>query len=119
MNYTHTETNLSIENQYPKLVRDKIPEMIERDGKIAVTHIAEKEEYVGYLFSKLIEEATELKEAKDSRNKKEEFADVREVLTALQAELGFLEAEIEEIQAAKLADRGGFAGRIILETNPN
>ena len=27
MKYSHTETDLPIENQYPELVRDKIPEL--------------------------------------------------------------------------------------------
>lgn len=118
MKHTHTETNLEIENQYSKLVRDRIPELIMRDGKTAVTHQADQAEYVRRLLDKLIEEATELKEAKTTDHQKEELADVREVLGAIQSALGFLETDIDEIQASKRQERGGFKGRIILELLP-
>lgn len=118
MTHTHTETDLPIENQYPKLVRDKIPTMIEDDGKIATTHIAEGAEYVQFLLSKLIEEASELRDAETSNHQKEEIADVKEVLGALQKALGFSESELEEVQASKFAERGGFEGRIILDSKP-
>ena len=118
MKHTHTETDLPIENQYPKLVRDNIPTMIERDGKTASTHIAEKEEYVRFLLLKLIEEATELSNAEGLDHQKEEIADVREVLGAIQVTLGFPEDELGTIQASKFSERGGFAGRIILDLKP-
>ncbi len=38
MDKTHTETDSPIENRYPKLVRDKIPEIIEGQGKTAEYH---------------------------------------------------------------------------------
>ena len=116
MNQTPAEANLPIENQYPKLVRDKIPDRIEQDSKIATIHIADREEYIRFLLSKLIEEATELSNAESPTYQKEEIADVREVLGAIQVALGFSENELKEIQANKLADRGGFENRIILES---
>lgn len=102
MKHTHTETDLPIENEYPKLVRDKIPELIKRDGKPAVTHIADASEYIQSLLEKLVEEATELQEAGNPEHQKEEMADVREVLEALQVALEFPEEEIRKIQIAKL-----------------
>lgn len=71
--HTHTETDLPIENEYPKLVRDRIPEMIERDGKTAVTHIAETEEYIRFLLAKVVEEATELQSAEDADHQREKL----------------------------------------------
>ena len=118
MKHTHTVTNLPIENQYPKLVRDKIPTMIERDGKIATVHIADGADYVDFLLAKLIEEATELRDAECPEHQKEEIADVKEVLGALLNALGFSEEELKEIQASKLEERGGFEGRIILDLKP-
>lgn len=115
MKHTHTETDLAIENEYPKLVRDRIPEIVERNGQSAPTHIAEQDEYIQYLLAKLIEEATELKEAEGLDHRKEEMADVREVLEALQEALGFAEQEIQEVQTSKAAERGGFKGRIIMD----
>jgi predicted house-cleaning noncanonical NTP pyrophosphatase (MazG superfamily) len=118
MTHTHTDTDLPIENQYPKLVRDKIPEIIQAQGKTAKTHVADEQEYVEFLLSKLAEEATELKEAESAEHQKEEIADVREVLTALQATLGFAEDDIQAIQISKVKERGGFTDRIILESKP-
>ncbi len=118
MKHTHTKTELPIENQYPKLVRDKIPAMIERDGKIATTHIADSAEYVIFLLAKLIEEASELRDAESPDHQKEEIADVREVLGALQNALGFSEDDLKEVQASKFEERGGFEGRIILDLKP-
>lgn len=119
MKHTHTQTDLAIENEYPKLVRDKIPQMIARDGKVAHTHIAESDEYTRYLLAKLIEEATELKEAGSFDHQKEELADVREVLSAIQSALGIPENEIHDVQTSKANERGGFNGRIILDSKPD
>ena len=40
---------------YNKLVRDRIPEIIERDGKRLSTRILDEDEYVSYLNEKLKE----------------------------------------------------------------
>ena len=42
-----------------KLVRDKIPEIIEKAGKTAYTHILSEEEYIAELDKKLGEELAE------------------------------------------------------------
>lgn len=44
---------------YNKLVRDKIPEIIEADGKVCRTHILSNEEYIVALEAKLNEEVAE------------------------------------------------------------
>lgn len=119
MKHTHTQTDLAIENEYPKLVRDKIPQLIERDGNVALTHVAEFKEYTRYLLAKLIEEATELKEAGSIDHQKEELADVREVLSSIQSALDISEKEILEIQISKAKERGGFTGRVILDSKPD
>jgi predicted house-cleaning noncanonical NTP pyrophosphatase (MazG superfamily) len=42
MNFKHFETDLKIENEYPKLVRDNIPEIVEKlKGKRVKTRILE------------------------------------------------------------------------------
>jgi predicted house-cleaning noncanonical NTP pyrophosphatase (MazG superfamily) len=119
MNHTHTESNLPIENRYPKLVRDKIPQMIENDGKSVETHIAGDKEYLHYLLMKLVEEATELQEAASPDHKREELADVREVLDAIQHTLGFSDDEIDKVQSSKRSERGGFKDKVILDSLPS
>ena len=84
----YSETNTPIENQYPKLVRDKIPEIIKKDGMVVRSHVATPEEYIQHLFSKLLEESSELKNARGRDHQMEELADVREVLASLQIAIG-------------------------------
>jgi len=54
MQYKHFNTNLKKENEYPKLVRDRIPEIIkERTGKETKMRIMEDEEYLEFLLIKV------------------------------------------------------------------
>ena len=97
---------------YNKLVRDKIPEVIESKGLVPTTHIADDKEYRQSLKAKLLEEVDEF--LKDEN--REEIADIIEVLTAIQLYKNFDPAEVETIRQKKAQERGGFKGRIILET---
>ena len=58
---------------YNKLVRDKIPEIIEADGKVCRTHILSKEEYIVAREAKLNEEVAEYQADKNL----EEMADLQ------------------------------------------
>ena len=58
MEFQHFETNLEKENEYPKLVRDSIPEIVRRKtGKEVKIRIIEDGEYRKFLFRKVVEEA--------------------------------------------------------------
>jgi predicted house-cleaning noncanonical NTP pyrophosphatase (MazG superfamily) len=94
-----------------KLVRDKIPQIIEKEGKIAIIKIASEKEYKEKLKEKLIEEAKEFLKS----NSKEEFADIIEVLNAIGKLNRFNREEIEQIRKAKSEEKGSFEERIILE----
>ena len=97
---------------YEKLVRDKIPQIIEQDGEQPVTRILGDAEYRRKLLEKLVEEANELLVSDGERG---ERADVAEVLKVLDGVLGYTSEEIEETRAKKAEERGGFEGRIFLE----
>ena len=62
-----------------KLVRDRIPEIIEADGKKPITRILPEDEYLQKLDTKLNEEVAEYQADKSI----EEMADVLEVLFAI------------------------------------
>jgi predicted house-cleaning noncanonical NTP pyrophosphatase (MazG superfamily) len=96
---------------YNKLVRDKIPQIIEADGKKCETRIAAKEELIELLESKLMEEAAEFSEA----NNLEELADLMEVVFGLANVLGYSEEELLKKREAKREQRGGFEEGIVLE----
>lgn len=102
--------------EYNKLVRDKIPEIIERNGDKAIVRVLDDEEYKKELLKKLIEEATEVKEA--GSNKKEivkEIGDVLEVIDYITSSFQLEKKEIEKIKTTRKEERGGFKSRIFLE----
>ena len=64
---------------YNKLVRDRIPEIIESSGKTCLTAMLSDEAYIHMLDLKLNEELTEYQESKSM----EELADLIEVIAAV------------------------------------
>lgn len=95
-----------------KLVRDKIPQIIEKSGKKANTEILESEEYITELDKKLNEECMEYQASKDI----EELADIMEVIYAIVAARGYTINELENARRVKADERGGFANRIFLKS---
>lgn len=105
--------------EYPKLVRDRIPEIVKKQGKTAETRVAANtDEFLGFLGAKLIEESNEFIEAHDREHQIEELADVYEVLRALASTLGIEPEEIQRAQDAKREERGGFEDRIVMLSQP-
>lgn len=96
---------------YNKLVRDKIPGIIEADGKTCKIHILSDDEYLTALEAKLNEEVAEYQIDKNL----EEMADVLEVLRAICVARGYSLEELEALRAKKADERGGFAEKIFLE----
>jgi predicted house-cleaning noncanonical NTP pyrophosphatase (MazG superfamily) len=97
--------------RYDKLVRDRIPDIIEAKGGKCLTHIAGDAEYRTKLYEKLCEETEEL--IRDQTIG--EVVDVLEVLDAIVSLEGFSAEEVATVKRRKLEDRGGFEKRIILE----
>ena len=96
---------------YIKLVRDKIPEIIEADGKECKTRILSNDEYIAALEAKLNEEVAEYQADKNL----EEMADVLEVLQAICTARGYSLEELELTREKKAQKRGGFKEKIFLE----
>jgi predicted house-cleaning noncanonical NTP pyrophosphatase (MazG superfamily) len=95
---------------YNKLVRDKIPEIIEASGKKSRIRIADDTEYPVLLCRKLSEEVNEFLESKDPK----ELADIIEVILSLSKTYGISFAELLNMAEKKRAERGGFDQKIIL-----
>lgn len=95
-----------------KLVRDRIPEIIEGSGKTCVTRILPEAEYLAALDAKLQEELNEYQADKSM----EELADLLEVMMAVAEARGHGFAEVEAIRQSKAEKRGGFKARIFLES---
>ncbi len=94
---------------YNKLVRDKIPEILEAKGVLYEKRIASPEEYKAELVKKLIEECKEFEE----QTSIEELADVLEVVEALKTLPEY--APVEKVRLEKREERGGFDEKIILK----
>ena len=94
-----------------KLVRDRIPEIIEKSGKTAYRRILNNEEYIEELDRKLNEECAEYQADKSI----EELADMLEVMYAIAQARGYSIEELEQIRAEKAEKRGGFIDKIYLE----
>lgn len=97
-----------------KLVRDRVPEIIRKDGRRAVTRTLDEESYVAALLDKVVEEATELRAATTAQ-RLEEAADLLEVLSALLTYDGFTWADVLRTAREKRMARGGFEARVWLE----
>lgn len=99
---------------YNKLVRDRIPDIIENSGKKFTTRILDDEEYAAELKKKLLEEIEEYQQAKSNEESLEELADVLELMHALAKIHGANIEEVEKIRAEKAEKRGGFEEKIFL-----
>lgn len=99
---------------YNKLIRDRIPEIITKQGLTLTTRILEADEYLTELRTKLQEETNEFLTAESSSEAIEELADMLEVIHALAERHGASVQELERIRADKADKRGGFKDRIYL-----
>ncbi|GAA2418935.1 nucleoside triphosphate pyrophosphohydrolase [Nonomuraea africana] len=99
---------------YGKLVRDRIPEIIEAEGRTAIVRVLAESELVPALIDKLVEEAEELREA-EPEDHLGELADIYEVLAALAGTLGFSYEQVLESARHKRGKRGGFSRRLWLD----
>lgn len=95
---------------YNKLVRDRIPEIIEASGARCETRILTDAEYLEALNTKLDEELAEYHESGDI----EELADLMEVIYAITLAKGYSIPQLFGKRARKAGDRGGFRERILL-----
>ena len=96
---------------YNKLVRDNIPDIIQKSGKTPAFHTLSENEYLTELDRKLSEECAEYLADKSL----EELADILEVIYAICDARGYSTSELGSCRKAKAEKRGSFANRIYLE----
>ena len=98
--------------EYNKLIRDKIPEIIEQSGKKCIVEVMDNDTYIEYLDQKLNEELSEYQQDKSI----EELADLLEVMYAVVTARGYSVAELERIRLEKSEKRGAFEKRLLLKS---
>ena len=105
--------------EYDKLIRDRIPEIMDRAGVAYEIDTLDDEAYLAALRTKLVEEAREVAEAEDEAELVKELGDVLEVVAALTAAAGLDAEEVEAVRARRREERGGFERRIrLVRTDP-
>ena len=94
---------------YCKLVRDKIPQIIESQGETVSYRVMEDQEFIQQLHTKLNEEVAEFHKEMNL----EELADILEVVYAFADTIGSRD-ELMKIFDEKHEARGGYQDRIFL-----
>ena len=98
--------------KYNKLVRDRIPEIIVRNGGSCVTRRLSDAEFLEAVDAKLDEELGEFHENPCL----EELADLMEVLLAAAQARGWTQEMLERTRRKKAEQRGSFTEKIFLES---
>ena len=96
--------------QYDKAIRDKIPEIIQKDGYSCNVETLSDEEFLEQLEKKLSEEVEEYQNDKNP----EELADILEVIYRVAQLRGVSKEELEKIRIKKSEERGGFDKNLFL-----
>lgn len=107
--------------EYKKLVRDRVPNLLSKKGVKYEIETLSEEEYRQALREKLMEEAQEVAEASQV-NLAVEIADLLEVIDALMEAYGIQEEEVFLAQDEKRAEKGDFQEKTELvwtEENPS
>lgn len=88
----------------PKIVRDRIPEIIINSGKLPIYDVVSVDEAIKGLEAKLTEELEEYL----ADHSLEEMADLLEVMHGILFLKGIQWEELEEVRIKKKSERGGF-----------
>ena len=96
---------------YNKLVRDRIPEIIDASGKTCTVEALPNDAYIEALDAKLNEELAEYQQSKSL----EELADLLEVMGAVVKARGYTWDDLTRVRKGKRAQRGAFDQRIFLK----
>lgn len=98
-----------------KLIRDKLPALLQAKNIGVCTRIMEEVEYIERLKDKLLEEAHEVIGATNKLDLQEELADLLEVIHAicLAHELSY--EEVEATRHKKKTEKGGFETHVYSE----
>lgn len=95
---------------YNKLIRDKVPEVIAKNGQLAAIRTLSDDEFSQELEKKLQEEVAEYLQDKTA----DELIDIMEVVYALGEQRGHTPESLERLRLKKAQTRGGFDERLFL-----
>jgi len=96
--------------KYNKAIRDKIPEIINKDGFTCNVDTMSDEKFLVEIEKKLSEEVAEYQNDKNP----EELADILEVIYKIAKLKGISKEELEKIRLDKVEKRGAFDENLFL-----
>jgi predicted house-cleaning noncanonical NTP pyrophosphatase (MazG superfamily) len=99
---------------YNKLIRDRIPEIIENAGETPKIKKLNKKDFKIELQKKVLEEAKELVKTKNKKELIGEIVDVSELIDWLLKELKVSKAQLKSLQIKKNKERGSFKKQLFL-----
>ena len=97
--------------KYHKAIRDKIPEIIKKDGYTCNVETMNDEKYLVEIEKKLSEEVIEYQNDKNS----EELADILEVIYRIAKLKGISKEQLEKIRLDKVEKKGAFENNLFLK----
>lgn len=100
-----------MEIQYRKLIRDKIPEIIQASGKQCEVEVLDDNAYLQMVDAKLDEELAEYHADQNI----EELADLLEVIYAAVTARGYTVEQLEQTRIRKREKNGGFEKKLLLK----
>lgn len=100
--------------RYNKLIRDRIPEIIQAAGANCLVKKLNQVKYRHYLVEKLEEETKELKKFNNKKQLVNELIDLQEIIDAIAKEFKLNKNKLIKEQRAKRLKRGGFAQKLFL-----
>ena len=107
---------MTMRKTHNKLIRDKIPEIIEKTGEKYKVRTLDNEEYKKELLKKIAEEAKEVLDTTGDRKELvKELGDVLEVIDHLISAFELDKTEIEKVKQERKESRGGFDKKLFLE----
>ena len=101
--------------KYGKLVRDKIPNIIRRNGEDPITRTLSPAEHKKYLLDKIVEEAEEIRKAASSNEALMEIADLYQAASDFARLSGISRKKIRHAIKTRRNERGGFRKGIFLK----
>jgi len=99
-----------MQKEYNKAIRDKIPEIIKKNGKSCSFRQLQDPEFLTALEKKLMEEIDEYYESHSI----EELADLLEVIYRIAELKGVTQKNLEQIRKQKNEERGNFSNNLFL-----
>ena len=93
---------------YNKLVRDKIPQIIQNEGKVVYYSMLDGDNLRKMLTIMLIEESRDVSEAITKEEMINELADVSEVIEAIYEAFDITDADVDLIKHKKIQEKGTY-----------